>query len=396
MKRQAISVLSLFVLAGCKPSAGEGRLASLDNFAGTDGKKINVCSGNVRTSTVLPAIELSPDSSPDQKTADLIKDATLHALSAVPDQIMTLFASQEKSVIRIGKDVESICKRKLSGVDHFYAGEGGAVSSCWDTSEGRIAIYLKADPIVIQHHLVRMLARATSEVIAAAGEEPVTRSKAGYSEFVRRTENFQKFKFDLSSAFIKEVEEARAKGEKLSLDPYASLLAAGNTSGRKLFDHFVYAESFDSYYCSAQSGGTRDTFRKDFPRTYSIFASYAQKMENDQGFLSEVKRNIRPRASNTASNATVKNTGFNLGYFDWITPSWWSTPAKNVDDTFQAGRDRARMYDELSRPNSRVSINDINRVNKQGLQKSVIIVDSNSNNSSSNPPPPTRSWFPWW
>jgi hypothetical protein len=54
MKRQAISVLSLFVFAGCKPSVSEGRLASLDNFAGTGNKKINICSGNARTSTVPP------------------------------------------------------------------------------------------------------------------------------------------------------------------------------------------------------------------------------------------------------------------------------------------------------------------------------------------------------
>jgi hypothetical protein len=39
MKRQAISVLSLFVFAGCKPSVSEGRLASIDNFAGTGNKK---------------------------------------------------------------------------------------------------------------------------------------------------------------------------------------------------------------------------------------------------------------------------------------------------------------------------------------------------------------------
>jgi hypothetical protein len=244
-----------------------------------------------------------------------------------------------------------------------------------------------------------MLARATSEVIAAAGEVPVTRSKAGYAEFVRPTENFQKFKFDLSSAFIKEVEEARATGDKLSLDPYASLLSAGNSSRRKLFDHFVYAESFDLYYCSAQPGGTRDTFRKDFPKTYDLFASYAQKIENDQGFLSEVKRNVCPRSSNTAANSAVNSSGFNLGYFDWITPSWWSTPAKNVDATFKAGRHRAKMYDELSRPNSRVNVSDISRLNKQGLQKSVIILDSNSNNSSSNSSKQstsTRSWFHWW
>jgi hypothetical protein len=195
------------------------------------------------------------------------------------------------------------------------------------------------------------------------------------------------------------VEEARAKGEKVSLDPYASLLVAGNTSGRKLFDHFVYAESFDSYYCSAQPGGTRDTFRKDFPKTYGLFASYAQKIENDQGFLAEVKRNVRPRSSNTAANSAVNSSGFNLGYFDWVTPSWWSTPAKNVDATFKAGRDRAKMYQELSMPNSRVTTADVGRLNKQGLKKSVIIVDSNSNNSSSNSSKQstsTRSWFPWW
>jgi hypothetical protein len=398
MKHQAISLFSLIVFAGCKPSVGEGRLASLDNFAGTGNKKINICSGASRTSTVLPAIEISPDSAQDQRASDLIKDSTLLALSAVPDQIITLFASQDRSVIRISKDVETICKRQLSGVDLFYAGEGGSVSACWDTSEGRIAIYLKADPVVIQHQLVRMLARATSEVIAAAGEVPATRSKTGYAEFVRRTDNFQKFKFDLSSTFIKEVEEARSRGEKLSLDPYANLLAPGNSSGRKLFDHFVYAESFDSYYCSAQPGGTRDAFKKDFPKTYNVFSGYAQKIENDSAFLSEVKRNVRPRSSNTASNVSVKNSGFSLGFFDWVTPSWWSSASDNVDAVYDAGQRRARDFDALARGEDV----DLRRTRSNGLralQRSVIISDSNSNNSSSNSSKQstsTRSWFPWW
>jgi len=399
MKIQAISILSVIAFAGCKPAPSQGQLKSLDNFAGSGNKKTNICAGSTRSSTVLPSIEISPDAAQAQKDAELVKDATLLALSAVPDQIMTLFASQENSVIRISKDVDAICRKQLSGVDLFYAGEGGSVSSCWDTSEGRIAIYLKADPVAIQHNLVRMLARATSEVIASAGEMQATRSKAGFAEFVRRTENFQKFKFDLSNAFIAEVEEAKAKGDKLSLDPYASLLAAGNTSGRKLFDHFVYAESFDSYYCNSQSGGTRDTFRKDFPKTYGIFSDYAQKLENDKAFLAEVARNVRPGSLNTAANSVGNNSGFNLGYFDWITPSWWSSPAKNVDGAFQAGRDRAKMYQELSMPNSRVNMNDLSRVNRNGLKQSVIVVNSGSNSSSSSSSrqsAPVKSWFPWW
>ena len=396
MKLQAISVLSLLVFAGCKPAPSQGRLTSLDNFAGTGDKKINICSGSSRSSTVLPSIEMSPDSAQAQKDAELVKDATLLALSAVPDQIMTLFASQENSVIRISKDVDAICRKQLSGVDLFYAGEGGSVSSCWDTSEGRIAIYLKADPVAIQHNLVRMLARATSEVIASAGETSATRSKPGYAEFVRRTENFKKFKFDLSSSFIKEIEEAKAKGDKVSLDPYASLLSAGNTSGRNLFDHFVYAESFDSYYCNSQAGGTRDTFRKDFPKTYGIFSDYAQKLENDKAFLAEVARNVRPGSANTAANSVGNNSGFNLGYFDWITPSWWSAPAKNVDGAFQAGRDRAKMYERLGRGED-VDMNRLRSRSINALKQSTIVVNSGSNSSSSSKPSaPVKSWFPWW
>lgn len=397
MTLKAISVLSLLVLASCKPKASDGKLASVDNFAGTGAKKVNICSGPSRTSTVLPSIEISANSVKDQKNADLIKDATLHALSAVPDQITTLFASQDKSVIRISNDVEAICSKQLSGADLFYASEGGRVSSCWDTSDNRIIIYLKADPVVIQHNLVRMLARATSEVIASAGEQPMTRSKPGYQEFVRRTDSFQKFKFDLASTFIKEVDAARSNGAKVSLDPYATLLSDGNTAGRKLFDHFVYAESFDSYYCNPNSGGTRDTFKKDFPKTYDIFANYARRMENDAQFLAEVRRSMPPRPSSSTANAAEENNQFNLGFFDWITPSWWSSASKNVDGAFETGRSRAKMYQDLSMPNSRVSVSDVNRMSQRGLKQAAIIGNSGSSNSSAaKPAAQSRSWFPWW
>jgi hypothetical protein len=398
MTLKSFAILSLLVLASCKPKASDGKLASVDNFAGTGAKKFNICSGPARTSTVLPSIEISANSAKDQKTADLIKDATLHALSAVPDQIMTLFASQDKSVIRISSDVEAICSKQLSGADLFYASEGGRISSCWDTSDNRIVIYLKADPLAIQHNLVRMLARATSEVIAAAGEQPMTRSKPGYQEFVRRTDSFQKFKFDLASTFIKEVEAARSNGAKVSLDPYANLLADGNIAGRKLFDHFVYAESFDSYYCNSNSGGTRDTFKKDFPKTHDIFANYARRIESDGEFLADVRRSIPPRPASASISNVDENSEFNLGFFDWITPSWWSSASKNVDGAFETGRSRAKMYQDLSMPNSRVSVKDVNRMSQDGLRKATIIGNSGSNSSnagSSKPATQSRSWFPW-
>jgi hypothetical protein len=312
---------------------------------------------------------------------------------------MTLFASQEKSVIRISSDVEAICSKQLSGADLFYASEGGRISSCWDTSDNRIVIYLKADPLDIQHNLVRMLARATSEVIASTGELPVTRSKPGYQEFVRRTDSFKKFKFDLASAFIKEVEAARTSGAKVSLDPYANLLADGNASGRKLFDHFVYAESFDSYYCNPNSGGTRDAFKKDFPKTYEIFSNYARRMENDAQFLADVRRIMPPRPASSAASIDDTNSEFNLGFFDWITPSWWSSASKNVDGAFETGRSRAKMYQDLSMPNSRVTVSDVNKLSQRGLKQATIVGNSGSKSSSSSaakPAAPSRSWFPWW
>lgn len=398
MKLKSLSILSLLALASCKPKASEGQLASVDNFAGTGAKTLNICSGPSRTSTALPSIEISANSAKDQKSADLIKDATLHALSAVPDQIMTLFASQDKSVIRISSDVEAICSKQLSGVDLFYAREGGRISSCWDTSDNRIIIYLKADPSAIQHNLVRMLARATSEVIASTGELPTTRSKPSYKEFVRRTDSFQKFKSNLASTFIKEVDAARTSGAKVSLDPYANLLSDGNASGRKLFDHFVYAESFDSYYCNPNSGGTRDTFKKDFPKTYEVFANYARRMESDAEFLADVKRSMPPRPASSAANITDANSEFNLGFFDWITPSWWSSASKNVDGAFETGRSRAKMYQDLSMPNSRVNVKDVSELGQRGLKQATIIGNSGSNSSSASsakPVAPSRSWFPW-
>lgn len=86
-------------ILGCKPSEDASRLKTLDNFTSSI-KAVNVCFGAFEKTTLLPKIEVASSVIIDKKREGIYRDATLLALSAVPDSVKSIFAAQKGSVIR--------------------------------------------------------------------------------------------------------------------------------------------------------------------------------------------------------------------------------------------------------------------------------------------------------
>lgn len=277
---RATAAALAFGLFGCKPTTSSST-QSLDNFARSGGEaRLNVCSGDFTVEAVRPNVEIESTLANDPTRVKALEAAFNLAYSAVPDQYRSLLAYFPGSVVRIAQGVDRACSQRLSTSDKLYAAEGGKLQACWDPTARTIDIYLEADPVAIQHHLVRMYARAATELIADAPYAMTSEQRKKIPNFVASVAGFREFQGKLSAVFTSELEANAKQGAKVSLDSYKPLIL-GNKTQRRTFDNYVFAESFDSYYCNKSAGGTRDRFKAQYPRTYAVFVSYAKRLEAD-------------------------------------------------------------------------------------------------------------------
>lgn len=351
-----------FGMTGCKPANDPAKIKTLDNFTSST-KTVNVCFGNFEKTTIMPKIEVASSVTIDKKREGVYRDATLLALSAVPDSIKSIFSAQKGAVIRLTDKVSDICSQKLSRIDQAWASEGGKLSSCWESTPENLAIYLDASPTAIQHHLVRTLARISSEVVATAIEQG--KVLAGPSkESLERVKNFRAFQRELSDALMIDVANARAAGSKANLDAYADLILSDDEKVRSIFDNFVFAESFDSYYCNSEKGGTRERFQKSFPSSFEVFKKITTHIETDPQLIDRLKKTGSTEGVSSDSN-------FDLAFRDWFSANWWfgnQQAAEGAQRTFSAGQRRAQIMQEMSMPNYRRNGSELRQVTSEGFK----------------------------
>jgi hypothetical protein len=334
-------ILIGLLVSSCKP-AGTSDVQSLDNFSrGSGDLTKNACYGEFYEMTVMPQVELDPALQGNKKLEKELSAAVGLAMSAIPDQFRALLAIFPGSVVRLSGDVSKTCSAKLNPVERLYASEGGRLEACWDANDDRIAIYIEGRPSAVQHHLVRMFARAATEIIASASDGMSAADRASVPAYMRSVDAFRQFEARLTSVFLKEVERRRADGDKVDLSAYSSLIN-GDAKQRRVFEQFTFAESFDSYYCNSSSGGSRARFKRDFPRTYEAFEAYARNVEADRSFLDRVKPAEKPQVG-------MASGGF--GLLGWNPFSWFWTPASEAMDAAKAGNSaRAEYFKTLADP----------------------------------------------
>jgi hypothetical protein len=339
----AIAAFSLFVLsAGCESANTSSNIESLDNFTNANGNvNSNICAGPFGTMTLKPNLEFSGDIQEGSQEAKELEAAIMLAMTAVPDQFRSLLAWVPESVIRIGPDVSEWCSDNLSINDQLYAGEGGKVQACWDKKDKKIALYFEAKPEVIEHHLVRLFARVASEIISEVPSIMSAEEKMAAKAFVASTKNFSAFRTSLTNELVSEVKRRQKNGDQVSLSRFDTLLASGS-EGKKVFEHYVFAESFDSYYCNTGVGSTREKMKRDFPRTYKLFSQYAAALENDNKFLEQIKL--------TTSKKLDAGSSLALGWFDWATPSFWTSGSDALESAQTANSSREAYFKTLADP----------------------------------------------
>jgi hypothetical protein len=324
------SLVSAF-LVSCKPGADNSRLKTLDNFAAGKRLTVNQCRAtdeivNHEASKMLFADLASrviwETKKTDAEKTEMLRSMEL-AFAALPLEVrefslrlgLKIYVTEgantqctSDDIARIGKNMGKLSsgqidalKEDLSQVDtcylwlppeqrvkNFGIGDGNDMRQAF--------VIVMGDSVeTIRHGFVRSFGYAIGQVFANIGYDPETNQL-----FFEKDSDpaFKDKKTKLAREFIKDA-ESLGYGPRFS--QYENL-----SSGHYELDQFadfVYAESFDSYYCNAVVGDSHNTrlkMKRDFPKTFNAWNKLFNNGRTD------------PVAAHSQGNSSSAPSGFYL------------------------------------------------------------------------------------
>lgn len=258
-------VIVLTVLsAGCKTHSNS-ETKSIENYTDA-GSNYGGCTGNL-THKVEGVISFDQDLQRrlPRKTTTAILVAAQNALGAIPAKFADFFF-RDGRIVFIENPV-GFCGPLLSEAERaFLQAKFPYIEACWNVVGKRPTIFLKADPIAVNRNLLRVMGRVFVEVYLPSAD-------------LEGTKKFRALLTNLSDTFIKEVASLRAQNKtSINLDMFQDDLKPGNTEGRARFNSYLFAEAFDSFYCTANLPGAKENSRFNFRNlvedTYSVFEPF--------------------------------------------------------------------------------------------------------------------------
>jgi hypothetical protein len=337
-KLTVLLTMSVGVLSACKSvnnDVSDGK--SLDNFARKQGIAItqNSCDGSitggftgqhkdyfdqwftdsqVQSKDSLIQIGADGGSSAD---AAIIEGALKKALTSVPLNLQLVFFGLKNRIV-VNEISNEICKGEFPGLQphaRIFASEGNLnpadfdtsasakitddsvkVNSCWifNDAKQRVEIHINNDittnangvktAAAVEHSTVRIFAYVLSQIAAHANLKGAqTRDVFGavdaktympdkFGINFAKNDDFMKAMIQLEQDVTADVDGSNGKYD---LSFYRGMLA--NSQTRDSFKHYLFADSFDSFYCSS---ATRAVMQKDFPKSFSTFEQVATSLEN--------------------------------------------------------------------------------------------------------------------
>ncbi len=312
------------LVSACKSQSSNSNAKTIENFS--DAKQVTEynCAGTLpRKIENVVFLDKSLQTKLSQEQVLRLMVATETSLGAVPSRFANFFFRQGQGRIVLVEDAESFCYNIISSADerHFLQAKHAAVESCWDVRGDRPTIFLKADPSVITHHLLRAMGRLLVELYLplAAGDNRASAAEA--KDVVR----FKELLKNLGDTFVAEVTELKAANKtSLSLDGFKDLLAAGNLAGRRRFDAYLFAEAFDSFFCTsslpeASPKNSRSNFKRLTPSTYAVFAPYGLAADRVGLALADGDEKFAPSTDGTGGDGGGDGGG----------PGGWTPPVNS-------------------------------------------------------------------
>jgi hypothetical protein len=246
-------LIGSLALSSCNQQNGS-EVQTLDNFARTGDLKMNSCSGD---------FPLSPDFLAVYSKADeKLVEPLAQAVRSVPPRLQNAFFGADSGIIGLTADADKVCRHvlaKQSGEKITAVAEQEAkMRGCFDPDRQakRLHLYVQADRPSVSHSTVRMFGYALAEFYGP-----------------RWFANWNTTILELGTLFLQDIHHS----PDLSVKPYAGLL--DSESGLHLFATLVFADTFDSYYCNAE---TRENLAKTFPRTFLGFRQMTNVIETKE------------------------------------------------------------------------------------------------------------------
>jgi hypothetical protein len=339
-KLAVLITLSVSAISACKSvnqSASDSK--SLDNFARKQGDAIvqNSCDGSITggftdqhkdyfeqwfTDSQIQSkdslIQIGADAG-NAGDAAVIDAALKKALTSVPLNLQLVFFGLKNRIV-INEISNEICKGEFPGLQphaRIFASEGTLnpadfdtsasakitdesvkINSCWIFNEAkqRVEIHINNDvttdsngvkrAVSVEHSTVRIFAYVLSQIAAHAdlkgaqtddvfgAVDAKTYMPDKYGINFAKNDDFMKAMIQLEQDVTADVDASKGKYD---LSFYKGMIA--NSQTRDSFKHYLFADAFDSFYCSS---ATRTVMIKDFPKSFSTFEQVASSLENMQ------------------------------------------------------------------------------------------------------------------
>ncbi len=273
--------LLIFILIGCAQN-NKSVVQTLDNLTRAPDKDIqwNQCSGTNTTGEADYKIDVTGIPEADRTTA---KAEVIKALSAVPERKL------KKNFFKIGKikilsptDVEKKCAAGLSDATLQSITEQGQQSGprfCWQLEDdSTITANLSSDPQDIHHHTVKMFGYLMTQIYVKYAENFPPSERLFWL-----AEKFKEGRRLVFLGFIEDLETKKAKSrlndvEKKYYNDFKTALKTSTCTDLEDLENLIYAESFDSYYCTTK---TKNSMKTNFSYVYNIFDRQQQGITDD-------------------------------------------------------------------------------------------------------------------
>jgi hypothetical protein len=301
---------SVLVLSVSCKKMETSRLQSLDNFAAGKRVQTNVCAGNPALSNdaglqqLLQEVErriVDQDSNAETKSKN--RKAVRDAFSALPPFAQSQFLALGGQVL-LSKDANKLCtasvvergqRLKRSDDELKLLREGYAdVKACFVlanpaeleatgiASKSQLHMIIIANqPAEVSHNFVRVFGYMNAQLSArmAVQGDFISRDTqavltADYSQ------KFEASRRQIAQAFL---DDLKGRPESARFAKFANMKST--SPGRVMFEEFVYAEAFDSYFCNQYASGNLNTFKvmaRDYPKTLEAFSKNLARAS--QGF----------------------------------------------------------------------------------------------------------------
>ena len=238
------------IVFGCKkPNTSE--VKTLDNFVG-EFKKSDCSAPGL---TKLDGKDLQESKKIIAKrvkgitAGDVYDDAIFSNLSSIPYNVQRAFFSLN-GTIHVSDAKLAECRKNLDEGEKIFINEHAEIqSSCWQSDQDALTLYLPRDLDSINHGFVRGFGRILIDGMALQ---------------VKDGQGIKKERDDLVAAFEKKL--TQLTGDTIS-DERRSYLAVWKRLRPESYGNAVFAESFDSFYCN---DATHQKMQENFPFLFCL------------------------------------------------------------------------------------------------------------------------------